>query len=45
MLESGPVERSGLLDRETVCLGFVNSFLNGGGVPSDLLGHASTELG
>jgi hypothetical protein len=39
VLEGGPVEGSGLLDGETVGLGLVDGFLDGGGVPGDLLGH------
>lgn len=41
VLESGPVEGSGLLDRETICLSFVDGLLDGGGVPGNLLGHTS----
>jgi hypothetical protein len=44
VLEGGPVEGSSLLDGETVGLGLVDSFLDGGGVPGDLLGHTSTVM-
>lgn len=45
MLECGPVEGSGLLDGETVGLGLVDGFLDGGGVPGDLLGNTSVGVG
>lgn len=37
VLESFPVKRSGLLDRETVRFGFTKGFGNCGSVPCDLL--------
>jgi hypothetical protein len=41
VLEGGPVEGGSFLDGETVGLGLVDGFLDGGGVPGDLLGHTT----
>ena len=37
VFESLPVERSGLLNGEAICFGFVEGFCNCGSVPCDFL--------
>ena len=37
VFESFPIERSGLLDGETVCFGFMKGFCNCSSVPGDFL--------
>lgn len=41
VFESLPVERSGLLDGEAVCFGFMQGFCNCGSIPGDLLRDAA----